>query len=107
MSWKTGRSWPAVKIRTETLTSSRRELSWKVLGESLRQTMQTCGMLLWLSFGATAMIGVYNLAGGPGFIRELFVDLERPTNLVQHRSLESHLFQLLKSHCNCSAWSGG
>ncbi len=56
----------------------RRELSWKVLGESLRQTMQTCGMLLWLSFGATAMIGVYNLAGGPGFIRELFTSLDLP-----------------------------
>ena len=56
----------------------RRELSWKVLGESLRQTMQTCGMLLWLSFGATAMIGVYNLAGGPGFIRELFTGLDLP-----------------------------
>ncbi len=56
----------------------RRELSWKVLGESLRQTMQTCGMLLWLSFGATAMIGVYNLAGGPGFIRELFIGLDLP-----------------------------
>ena len=56
----------------------RRELSWKVLGESLRQTMQTCGMLLWLSFGATAMIGVYNLAGGPDFIRELFTGLDLP-----------------------------
>ena len=56
----------------------RRELSWKIIGESLRQTMQTCGMLLWLSFGATAMIGVYNLAGGPGFIRELFAGLDLP-----------------------------
>lgn len=56
----------------------RRELSWQIIGESLRQTMQTCGMLLWLSFGATAMIGVYNLAGGPGFIRELFAGLDLP-----------------------------
>ncbi len=53
----------------------RRELSVKMLRESLQQTMQTCGMLLWLSFGATAMIGVYNLAGGPTFIRELFTGL--------------------------------
>jgi TRAP-type mannitol/chloroaromatic compound transport system permease large subunit len=42
----------------------------------VRRTMQTCGMLLWLSFGATAMIGVYNLAGGPAFIRELFTGLD-------------------------------
>jgi TRAP-type mannitol/chloroaromatic compound transport system permease large subunit len=37
---------------------------------------EAAGMLLWLSFGATAMIGVYNLAGGPAFIRELFTGLD-------------------------------
>jgi tripartite ATP-independent transporter DctM subunit len=56
----------------------RRELNWKMMRESVRQTMQTCGMLLWLSFGATAMIGVYNLAGGPAFVRELFTGLDLP-----------------------------
>jgi TRAP-type mannitol/chloroaromatic compound transport system permease large subunit len=41
-----------------------------VLRDAVVQTMlDTCGMLLWLSFGATAMIGVYNLAGGPAFIK--------------------------------------
>ena len=57
---------------------ARRELTVRILRDSIRQTMQTCGMLLWLSFGATAMIGVYNLAGGPGFIRELFTGLDIP-----------------------------
>jgi tripartite ATP-independent transporter DctM subunit len=56
----------------------RRELSWKMLKESASQTMTTCGMLLWLSFGATAMIGVYNLAGGPAFIREVITGLDMP-----------------------------
>lgn len=56
----------------------RGELTWTIVRDSVRQTMQTCGMLLWLSFGATAMIGVYNLAGGPGFIRELFTGLDLP-----------------------------
>ncbi len=56
----------------------RREMTWSILHDSIRQTMRTCGMLLWLSFGATAMIGVYNLAGGPGFIRELFASLDVP-----------------------------
>lgn len=56
----------------------RRELNWKMMRESVRQTMRTCGMLLWLSFGATAMIGVYNLAGGPAFVRELFAGLDLP-----------------------------
>lgn len=56
----------------------RGELTFRILRDAIRQTMQTCGMLLWLSFGATAMIGVYNLAGGPGFIRELFTGLDIP-----------------------------
>ncbi len=53
----------------------RRELNWKMLRESLRQTMSTCGVLLWVSFGATAMIGVYNLAGGPAFVRQTMIGL--------------------------------
>jgi tripartite ATP-independent transporter DctM subunit len=65
-------------VGTIVASAIRRELSWKVIRESLRQTMHTCGMLLWLSFGATAMIGVYNLAGGPGFVKELFTGLDLP-----------------------------
>lgn len=63
-------------VGTLIASAVRRELNIKMLRESLHQTMQTCGMLLWLSFGATAMIGVYNLAGGPAFIRELFTGLD-------------------------------
>ena len=54
----------------------RRELSWKVVRESALQTMNTCGMLLWLTFGATALIGVYNLLGGTMFVREVVTGLE-------------------------------
>ena len=54
----------------------RRELSWKVVRESIRQTMNTCGMLLWLTFGATALIGVYNLLGGMRFVRSTVTGLE-------------------------------
>ncbi len=53
----------------------RGEFSWKMLRDSLHQTMSTCGLLLWVSFGATAMIGVYNLAGGPAFVRGAMLGL--------------------------------
>jgi tripartite ATP-independent transporter DctM subunit len=53
----------------------RRELGWSMIRESLLQTMSACGVLLWVSFGATAMIGVYNLAGGPAFVRSLMIGL--------------------------------
>jgi tripartite ATP-independent transporter DctM subunit len=53
----------------------RGDLNWAMMRESLLQTMSACGILLWVSFGATAMIGVYNLAGGPSFVRQLMTGL--------------------------------
>jgi tripartite ATP-independent transporter DctM subunit len=69
-------------VGTMIASAVRRELTWRNLRESMLQTMRTCGMLLWLSFGATAMIGVYNLAGGPAFVRELFTGLDVPAVVV-------------------------
>jgi len=53
----------------------RRELNWTMIRESLHQCMATCGMLLWLTFGANALIGVYNLMGGTRFIQGLMTGL--------------------------------
>ena len=53
----------------------RRELTWEVIQYALRRTMTTCGMLLWLTFGANALIGVYNLMGGTTFIQNLMEGL--------------------------------
>jgi tripartite ATP-independent transporter DctM subunit len=69
-------------IGTLIACAARGELSFDAVRKSLRQTMHTCGMLLWLSFGATAMIGVYNLAGGPQFVKELFTGLAVPPVVV-------------------------
>lgn len=33
----------------------RGRLSWQLLRESAQQTMSTCGLLLWITFGATAL----------------------------------------------------
>ncbi|MSQ59966.1 MAG: TRAP transporter large permease subunit [Betaproteobacteria bacterium] len=63
-------------VGTAVAAALRREFTWKMVSESAKQTMATCGMLLWLSFGATAMIGVYNLAGGPAFIHGLITGLD-------------------------------
>lgn len=63
-----------------TLISSviRGDLTWKIVRESADQSLRACGMLLWLSFGATAMIGAYNLAGGAAFISDLMTGLDVP-----------------------------
>ena len=54
----------------------RKELTWKIMRGSLLQTMNTCGMLLWLTFGATALIGVYNPMGGTQFVKSVVTGLE-------------------------------
>ena len=65
-------------VGTALAALARGELRWRIVRDAARQTMTTCGMLLWLSFGATAMIGVYNLAGGPAFVREVITGLPLP-----------------------------
>ena len=53
----------------------RRELTWPLMRASLLQTMATCGVLVWLTFGATALIGVYNAMGGAAFVKGLVTGL--------------------------------
>lgn len=53
----------------------RGRLNWAMVRDSLIQTMSACGLLLWLTFGATALIGVYNLMGGVRFVNGLITGL--------------------------------
>jgi tripartite ATP-independent transporter DctM subunit len=53
----------------------RRELSWKLLKESATQTMETCGMIIWIGIGASALVGVYSLMGGIHFVENLIITL--------------------------------
>jgi tripartite ATP-independent transporter DctM subunit len=62
-------------VGTAIAAGLRGELALQMIRECLIQTFGACGILLWLSFGATAMIGVYNLSGGPAFIRQLMIGL--------------------------------
>ena len=60
----------------------RKELKWQLIRESLHQTMMTCGVILWLVFGATALIGVYNLMGGIDFVKNLMTGLPFPPIMI-------------------------
>ena len=62
-------------LGTALAAAVRRELKLKMVWDSAYQTLHACGMLLWLSFGATGMIGVYNLAGGPAFVSDSMAGL--------------------------------
>ena len=61
---------------------ARGELSWQMLYQSLKQTMSTCGTVLWLVFGANALIGVYNMMGGIAFVQSLMNGLTLPPLMI-------------------------
>ncbi len=48
----------------------RKELNWNMIKESSIATMRTCGMIMWIGIGASALVGVYNLMGGIDFVEE-------------------------------------
>ena len=53
----------------------RGELNRKMLKESAIQTMETCGMIIWIGIGASALVGVYSLMGGIHFVEEMILFL--------------------------------
>ncbi|WP_417522878.1 TRAP transporter large permease [Marinovum sp.] len=52
----------------------RREVTWTLIRDSLKQTLETCGMIIWIGLGAAALVGVYNLMGGNRFIEATILD---------------------------------
>jgi tripartite ATP-independent transporter DctM subunit len=64
------------------LSMIRRELSFAVMQSSIVQTMQTCGMIIWIGISASALIGVYNLMGGNKFVQGMILGLDVSPLLV-------------------------
>ncbi|ODC03249.1 C4-dicarboxylate ABC transporter permease [Terasakiispira papahanaumokuakeensis] len=54
----------------------RGEYSLKLLKESLVQTLETCGMIVWIGIGAACLVGVYNLMGGNRFVSNAILGLD-------------------------------
>lgn len=54
----------------------RRELSFRLVQESLSQTLDTCGMIIWIGIGAAILVGVYNLMGGNRFVSAAILGLD-------------------------------
>lgn len=53
----------------------RRELSFILVRDALRQTASACGTVLWLVLGTNALIGVYNVMGGIDYATSLLKGL--------------------------------
>lgn len=60
----------------------RGELTLQMLKESALATMRTCGMIIWIGIGATALVGVYNLMGGINFVEQTILALSNGSPLA-------------------------
>jgi len=54
----------------------RREFSFRIMQESVAQTLNTCGMIIWIGIGAAALVGVYNLMGGNRFVSQTILGID-------------------------------
>lgn len=63
----------------------RGEFNWIFPRDSAIQTLATCGMIVWIGIGGTALVGIYNLMGGIKFVGSLLTgisDIPTVVNLV-------------------------
>ena len=60
----------------------RRELSVSIVRSALQQTMRTCGMIIWIGIGASAVVGIYNLMGGKQFVEAAILGLDVPSIVI-------------------------
>jgi len=54
----------------------RRELTVKMIQDSLVHTLETCGMIIWIGIAAAVLVGVYNLMGGNRFVAQAILGIE-------------------------------
>ncbi|MGV8856368.1 MAG: TRAP transporter large permease [Devosia sp.] len=60
----------------------RRELTLKMLQDSLVHTLETCGMIIWIGIAAAVLVGVYNLMGGNRFVANAILGLDAPPVVI-------------------------
>jgi len=60
----------------------RREFSFKLMQESVLQTLDTCGMIIWIGIGAAIVVGVYNLMGGNRFVSSTILGLDASPTVI-------------------------
>lgn len=60
----------------------RRELNYKIVHGALQQTMRTCGMIIWIGIGASAVVGIYNMMGGKSFVETAILGLDVPSIVI-------------------------
>ncbi|KUP91290.1 sialic acid TRAP transporter permease protein SiaT [Tritonibacter horizontis] len=60
----------------------RRELTVKLIQDSLVHTLETCGMIIWIGIAAAVLVGVYNLMGGNRFVAQSILAIDAPPVVI-------------------------
>lgn len=60
------------------IAALRGEMSFHLVWESLKRTLKSTGVIIWVTIGATALAGAYTIAGGPTYIANVIVGTELP-----------------------------
>ncbi|MBB4265524.1 TRAP transporter large permease [Roseospira visakhapatnamensis] len=60
----------------------RREFSLTLMQQAVTQTINTCGMIIWIGVGAATLVGVYNLMGGNRFVSSTILGLDLAPILI-------------------------
>ncbi|MBD0417100.1 TRAP transporter large permease [Oryzicola mucosus] len=64
------------------ISLARRELTFKMLQDSLVHTLETCGMIIWIGIAAAVLVGVYNLMGGNRFVADAILGINAPPVVI-------------------------
>jgi tripartite ATP-independent transporter DctM subunit len=64
------------------ISIARREMTFKMLQDSLVHTLETCGMIIWIGIAAAVLVGVYNLMGGNRFVSQSILAIEAPPVVI-------------------------
>ena len=63
-------------LATLAVITMRGEFSLALLQRAVTQTLNTCGMIIWIGVGAAILVGVYNLMGGNRFVSAAILGLD-------------------------------
>ena len=63
-------------------TLVRGEFSIGMLGDAALRALRTVGMIVWIGIGASALVGVFNLMGGIGFVSGLITGISGNPTIV-------------------------
>ncbi|MEQ9328063.1 MAG: TRAP transporter large permease subunit, partial [Rhodospirillales bacterium] len=65
-----------------TSTLIRREFTFSMMKGAALQTLATCGMIVWIGIGASALVGVFNLMGGIRFVQAMITGISDDPTIV-------------------------